>query len=422
MTIELTTLPNGLTVATNAMPGYGTAAVAVTFGAGSRFEAPKEQGIAHMLEHMAFKGTNRRSALCISEEIEQVGGDLNAYTSAEDTLYEARVHGDDIPLAMDVLSDILTDPLLSEADIEREKEVILAEIGARRDSPDDFVYELAMQQSFAGQAFGRSTGGTPETVMALSHDMLADFRARHYHAGNAIVVASGNVNHADLVRLAEDKLGRLAAGRRSSAPKAEWTGGVVCSEQDIEQTYLMMMFPGASEGSSDLMSMRIFAAIVGGGMSSRLFTEIREKRGLAYSLQGFHFSFSDTGVLGFGADAADSKFCDLLPAILDVLSAAPATLSERELARAKAQLRMSIQVSRESPGQSTHWLTNQILAHGRPILPSELLLELDAVTLEDVRRVGQAALAATPTLATVGPNAALPPVDSVRRRLDQLAA
>ncbi len=417
MSVEVTKLASGLTVVTDEMPGINTAAVSVMFGAGSRSETGAEHGLAHLLEHMAFKGTTRRNAQKIVEEIEEVGGDLNASTSSEQTSYEARVLGADVPLALDILADILTDPTLPDDELKREKSVILQEIGAAEDSPDDLVYELAHETGFSGQPIGRAILGTPASVMALDNGAISGFLGRHYTASNCVVSISGAVKHREAVNRSEQLFGGLAVGTAPDLADATWTGGEVRKVRDLEQAHLVLAFPGQSFGHPDSLALHVFSNLLGGGMSSRLFQEIREKRGLVYSVHAFHWPFSDTGVFGVYAGTGEDDLDELMPVMLDELSAAVRNASEEELNRAKAQMRMALEMAREQPAIRAERVAKQILMIGRHVPTAEILARLDAITVADVRRVGQEAISAMPAFAAIGPVKRLMPFERISERL-----
>jgi predicted Zn-dependent peptidase len=417
MSVEISVLPNGLTVATDRMDSVGTAALSVVFGAGSRSEAEGEHGLAHLLEHMAFKGTTRRSARRIAEEIEEVGGDLNAATSVEQTSYDARVLAGDVPLALDMLADILTDPLLPDDELAREKGVIVQEIGAVDDTPDDLVYDLVQSIAFTGQALGRPILGTPDSVEALDRAAIVGFLGRHYHGPRAVVTAAGAVNHADIVAQVGDLLSGLPSQPDTLLGAARWTGGETRDVRDLEQAHIVLGFPGRALGDEDAIALQVFSNVLGGGMSSRLFQEVREKRGLVYTIQAFHWAFSDTGLFGVYAGTGEDDIAELMPVMLDELADAARTATETEIARAKAQMRMSLELSREQPTSRAERLSRQILTLGRVVTSEEILGRLEAVTAEDVRRVGLAALSAPPALAAIGPVASLPDVGRLAERL-----
>ena len=421
MSVEITKLANGLTVVTDPMPGINTAAISIAFGAGSRSETESEHGLAHLLEHMAFKGTTRRTAQRIAEEIEEVGGDLNAATGIEQTSYDARVLAADVPLALDMLSDILTDPLLTDEELVREKGVILQEIGAIEDTPDDLVYDLAHEKAFQGQSLGRPILGTPESVSALDREAISGFLGRHYRAPHGVVVVTGAADHGEIVKLTGDYLGGLPSGAGTQVPPASWVGGEVRTVRDLEQAHLVLAFPGRALGDKDAIALQVFSNILGGGMSSRLFQEIREKRGLVYTIQSFHWAFADCGLFGIYAGTGEDDLEKLMPIMLDEIGDAAHTATEAEINRAKAQMRMSLELAREQPTSRAERLTRQILTLGRAVTPEEVLARLDAVTVDDVRRTGRAAISALPALAAIGPVGGLPPFERITERLGKPA-
>jgi predicted Zn-dependent peptidase len=403
MSIAVTTLANGLRVATDEMAEVGTAAVSLAFAAGARHERDAEHGLAHLLEHMAFKGTARRSARDIAEEIEQVGGDLNAATGAEVTTYEARVLAADVPLALDILADIVMAPAFEDAELAREKGVILQEIGAVEDTPDDLVHDLVQDAAFSGQALGRPILGTPKTVRALTRPDLVAFRGRHYGGAAAVLAAAGAVRHADVVAAAERLLGALGGDIAAPPPAAVWTGGERRMVRDLEQAHVVVAWAGRPIGADDVLALQIFANVVGGGMSSRLFQEVRENRGLAYTVQAFHDGLSDAGLFGVYAGTAGEDVAELFPVMLGELGAAVTGVTEGEVARAKAQMRMSLELSREQVAVRADRLAQQLFVFGRPVPAAEILARLDAVTVADVAAAGAAALASAPAVAGVGP-------------------
>lgn len=417
MSVELTRLPSGLTIVTDAMPHLETASLGVFVGAGARSEGPAEHGLAHLLEHMAFKGTERRNALQISEEIESVGGELNAATSAEQTAYYARVLKADVGLGLDLLADILQNSAFDEAELEREKNVILQEIGAVEDTPDDLVFDLFNETAFPGQPLGRRILGTPDSVRGFSREAIGRYLGAHYRAPGMVVSAAGAVDHARVV----DQAARLFEGLSSEpgpAPEpARYGGGEVLVESDHEQVNVVLGFEGLASRAPDVQALGIFTSLLGGGMSSRLFQEVRERRGLCYSIYSFHWGFAETGLFGISAGAGPEDVADLVPVILDVTRAAAEEAGEAEVARAKAQMRAGLLMALESSSVRAEQLARHILVHGRPLTAEEIVARIDAVSVEDVRRAGRALLTCEPTIAAIGPLAAMPRHEAVRRHL-----
>ncbi len=307
MSVEITRLPTGLTVVTDAMPHLESASLGVWVGAGSRDERPDEHGISHLLEHMAFKGTKRRTARQIAEEIEAVGGDLNAATSVESTSYYARVLRADVPLAIDVLSDILSNPTFDPEELQREQNVIVQEIGAAEDAPDDLVFDKLQETAFPGQSVGRSILGTRDTVKSFDRKRLAAYLTRNYRAPDMVVAAAGAVEHGALVEQVAKQFASFAGPAAPVPEPAHFKGGTYIERRDLEQVHVALAMPGVPQRDPNLFSMQVFTSVLGGGMSSRLFQEVREIRGLCYAIYAFHAPYSDTGMFGLyaGTDAAD---------------------------------------------------------------------------------------------------------------------
>lgn len=402
MSVQVTTLPSGLAVVTDATPHVKTAAVGVFVAAGSRHESVSEHGLSHLLEHMAFKGTRRRSARDIAEAIEDVGGDLNAETGVERTGYFARVMGADVGLALDVIGDILTDSQFHPDELEREKNVIVQEIGAVEDTPDDLVFDLFTAAAWPDQAIGRPILGTREGVGAFSRDAIDQYLRRHYLASAIAVAAAGAVEHDEVVSLADSRLEGLSRALSETQARADYRGGETKLRKRLEQTHVVVGFEGRPVGAPDHDAAQVFAAAAGGGMSSRLFQEVREKRGLAYSIYSFHWDYSDTGLFGFYAGSADRDAAEVVAASLDCLAEAAHALSEAEIRRAKAQMKVSLVAALESPGARAQQLARQMQVYGRPLAVEEMIARVEAISVEEVRKTGAAMLRSPPTIAAIG--------------------
>jgi predicted Zn-dependent peptidase len=417
MSARLTVLPSGLAIVTDAMPELGTAAVGVSFGAGARSESESEHGLAHLLEHMAFKGTARRSARAIAEEIEQVGGDLNAATGVEQTGYSARVLSADIGLALDILADIVTGPTFDPAELEREKNVIAQEIGAVDDTPDDLVFDWLQEAAFPGQPLGRSILGTVETVGTADRGALRGFLDRNYRAADAVIVAAGAVEHEAVVEAASKLFGGLSKGEGAAPAPAVYRGGDRREKRDLEQLHVALAFEGRRFDAPDVYAAQVYSNLVGGGMSSRLFQEVREERGLAYSVHAFHWGYADTGLFGVYAGTSAKDGAEILPVVLDVLREAAEHADEREVARAKAQMKAGLLMSLEQASSRADHHARHQLAFGKPLDVAETVAKIDAVTAEDARRAGRAMLATAPTLAAIGPIRRLMAPERIAERL-----
>ena len=423
MTVEVTRLPSGLVVVTDAMPHLETASLGVWIGSGSRDERSDEHGISHLLEHMAFKGTTRRTARQIAEEIEAVGGDLNAATSVETTAYYARVLRAHVPLALDVLSDILADPSFDPDELRREQNVIVQEIGAAEDTPDDLIWDKLQETAFPGQPIGRSILGTPVTVRSFDRTRLATYLARNYRAPDMVVVAAGAVDH-DAVAAEVER--RFASFTGSAAPvpePARFVGGSRIETRELEQVHIALAMQGLPQRDPNLFSLQVFTSVLGGGMSSRLFQEVREERGLCYAIYAFHSPYSDTGTFGLyaGTDAAD--VAELMQVVVSEINAAAESINAVEVARAKAQMKTGLLMALESSGARAEQLARQLLYWSRPIPLDELVEKIEAVTVESTRAAGRALIArGRPAVAALGPGTGLERAVTIADSLARQAA
>jgi predicted Zn-dependent peptidase len=408
--IDITRLANGLTVATEHMPEIATATLGVWVGTGSRHEMPHEHGLSHLIEHMAFKGTARRSARQIAEDIENVGGDINAATSVEYTSYTARVLGENIDVALDVLGDILINSAFEAGELAREKGVILQEYAAVEDTPDDLIYDAFMETAYAGQPIGRPILGTPETIKSFDEATIRSFLAREYAPGKMVLAAAGNVDHARIVETAERLFGAMPAVPIHEPEAGLYSGGERRIPRRLEQANIVLGLPGLSFKDPGYYATHLFAHILGGGLTSRLWHEVRENRGLAYSIDSFHWPFSDTGLFGIGAGTARSDVAELMNVTLETMRQATQDISEIEMARAKAQMKVALLTALETPGGRIERVARQLLSWGRVVPSDEIVLKVDALTVEQVREAGQRLLHGAPTLAAIGPIKGLPPL------------
>lgn len=416
---HITTLDNGLRIATVTMPSVQTASVGVWVDAGARHERPEVNGVAHMLEHMAFKGTERRSARVIAEEIETVGGQLNAYTSRENTAYYARVLADDLPLATDIIADILQHSTFEPEELERERGVILQEIGQTLDTPDDLIFDLFQETAFPAQSLGRSILGPAEIVQAMNREELTGYMAEHYAPQRMVLSAAGKVDHGQLVDLGAKLFQKLpASGSAGGGIEAgNYARGDLRKDRDLEQVHLILGLPAFSYHDDDFYALQIYSAMLGGGMSSRLFQEVREKRGLAYSVFSFAACYKDAGVFAIYAGTGEEQTPELVPVLCDQLLGLMNKATDEELARAKAQLKASMMMGLESCFAQSEDIARQLLIFGRRIPQEETIAEIDAVDAQAIKRVGERLIeGARPTLAAIGPVSKLPSLDSVERR------
>lgn len=400
---EISRLSNGLTVVTHSMPHLETTSLGIWVGVGSRHETAAENGISHFLEHMSFKGTASRSAQAIAEEIEAVGGDLNAATGVETTAYFARVLKGDEGIALELLADILLNSRFSSDELEREREVILQEIASTRDSPEDIAFELLNEAAYPGQALGRTILGPAANVRRFSPADLSTFLKTHYRPQRMVLSAAGATQHASLVRHAEALFGRLTHDDSVGEERARYQGGIRWHPKRFEQSHLALAFESPSYRDNEYFAAQVFSGLFGGGMSSRLFQEAREKRGLCYSIYSSAWSLGDTGLLAVHAATGTELMASLIDVtareLEDVAARGP---SAAELQRAKAQLKAGLLISLESSSARAEQMARHILAHGRIVGSDELIREVDAVSIEDVGRFAQRLRTQTPSVVVVG--------------------
>ncbi|MGV8936302.1 MAG: M16 family metallopeptidase [Allorhizobium sp.] len=416
MNVETTRLPSGLTVVTETMPHLESVALGTWIKSGSRDETASEHGIAHVLEHMAFKGTNKRSARQIAEQIENVGGELNAGTSTETTSYYARVLKDHVPLAVDILSDILTDSVFDDDELTREKSVILQEIGAANDTPDDVVFDKFSELAFANQTLGRAILGTPDTVNSFTSDEIRAYLARNYTTDRMFVVAAGAVDHDTFVRQVEDRFSsvRLKPDVVPTNEVARYTGGEMRETRDLMDAQVLLGFEGRAYHVRDFYCSQILANILGGGMSSRLFQEVREHRGLCYSVYAFHWGFSDTGIFGIHAATGGDNLPELLPVIIEELRKASEHIEQQEIERSRAQIRAQLLMGQESPAARAGQMARQMMLYGRTIPNEEMMERLASITPQRLTDLaGRLFFDTTPTLSAIGPLDRLAPLDEI---------
>jgi len=419
MALNISKLDNGLTVVTDNMPHLESAALGIWIKAGSRNETNNQHGIAHLLEHMAFKGTTSRSAFQIAEEIENVGGELNAATSIETTAYYARVLKPEVNHAADILYDILANSVFDQKELKREKHVILQEIGAALDSPDDLVFDQFQSTVFSGrQPIGRPILGTPETVTGFTTDEIRSYLDAHYHGPNMVLSAAGAVDHDVLVKQAESTYSSFPAGSTQEAVEAKYIGGQNIVEDDYQEAQLILGFEGRAYHVRDFYASQLLATILGGGMSSRLFQEVREKHGLCYSISAFHWGFSDTGILGVHAATGPDDVRELMSLILDELKRAADDIAQEELDRARAQIRSGLLMGMESPAARAGQVARQILLFGREIPNDELMERLDALSVDRIRDLaGRIFHESLPTISALGPVSKMQNLEEIQNQL-----
>ncbi|WP_425099225.1 M16 family metallopeptidase [Tropicibacter sp. S64] len=417
MTVQTATLPNGFRIVTESMPGLQSASIGIWVTAGGRHERPEQNGIAHFLEHMAFKGTKTRSALQIAEEIEDVGGYINAYTSREVTAYYARILAADTGLALDVIADILRSPVFDPHEIETERHVILQEIGQAHDTPDDVVFDWLQEKAYPGQAIGRTILGEQERVRAFGREDLSRFVEEHYGPDQLILSAAGAVDHDTIVAQAQTLFGDLAPRAHGTAEAARFAGGESRRVKDLEQAHWALAIEGPGYRDPSFYTAQIYSLALGGGMSSRLFQEIREKRGLCYSIFAQSGAYADTGMTTIYAGTSGEEVGDLARLTIDEMKRAASDMSQAEIDRARAQMKAGLLMGLESPSSRAERMARMIQIWGKVPPIEETVARIDAVTLADVRRFAESQAATAPAaMALYGPVADAPALEELEAR------
>ncbi len=402
MTARLHRLANGLTVAVEPMAGVETLAVGLYADVGSRSEPAHLTGLAHMVEHMVFKGAGDRDARAIAEAAEDVGGQLNAWTSRDTTVFHARLLPGDIALGVDLIADLVRAPLFAEEELEREKQVVLAELGESRDTPDDIVFDHLAAASYQGQIYGRPVLGDEQTIAAIDVVALRRWLEEQYRPAGLVLAAAGKVDEDALMKLAEARFGDLAPGRPPVFEPARFTSGVVTDSRRFDQVHIAFAHPGVDQRHADVYALNLFASAAGGGMSSRLFQEVREERGLAYSVYAWSSAAVDTGQLGIYCAAAKAEAPRAFALAREVLARTAGDLSEAELARAKAQAKAGLLMGLESVQARCDHLARQVQVHGRIVPVAETVAQIDGIDLDHARRAGQDAIGGGIATASVG--------------------
>lgn len=417
MSVGLHTLSNGFRIVTENMPGLQSASIGIWVMAGGRHERLEQNGIAHFLEHMAFKGTKRRNSLQIAEAIENVGGYINAYTSREVTAYYARVLEADVPLAIDVISDIVLNPVFDMGEIEIERGVILQEIGQALDTPDDVIFDWLQEQAYPEQPLGRTILGPSERVASFARDDLSKFVGEHYSPDRMILSAAGSVDHSAIVRLAEQLFGHLSAAPEFTQPQASFQSGERHEVKALEQVHFALGFESPGYESDDIYTAQIFSTAFGGGMSSRLFQEIREKRGLCYTIYAQAGAYAETGMTTIYAGTSAADIDELASLTMDELGRAAGDMSSGEIDRARAQMKAGMLMGLESPSSRAERLARMVSIWGRVPDLDEAVQKIDAVTTQDVRDFTMKLMGGDVALAMYGPVENAPRLANLRERL-----
>ena len=414
MSVDITRLANGINVVTHTMPHLETVALGIWVKAGARDERPEENGISHFLEHMAFKGTTRRSAQAIAEDIESAGGEINAATGMETTTYYARVLKNDWALALDILADILTESVLDPGEFERERDVILQEIAAAHDQPDDLVFDLAQRACYGSHPLGRSILGTSELIGGVTREQMLAWRGRHYWGSRIVVAAAGNVDHRDFAEEAQRLLGSIEAGQDPQRESPEFLPTSHLADKPLDQAHVVLAFAAPGYRDPEIYVLQVLSSILGGGMSSRLFQEVREKRGLCYSVFSFGSAYEDAGQFGVYAATSPEHSLELMDITAAVMLSLARGVTDAEIARAKAQLKASLVMNLESASSRADQIARQFLAFGRVPPISTLVAKIEAVSAAQVRELaGRLFKSRTPAFSAVGHLAGLSTYDTI---------
>ncbi|HKM62359.1 MAG TPA: pitrilysin family protein [Acidisphaera sp.] len=415
--VQVTRLQSGLTVVTERMDRVETVSLGAYVAAGTRNESGAENGVSHFLEHMAFKGTARRSAAQIAEEIEAVGGHMNAYTAREQTAYYVKLLKEDLALGADIIGDILTHSAFAPDEVERERGVILQEIGQANDTPDDIIFDHFQETAYPDQPMGRPVLGTEDRIRAMPRETLTGYMHAHYAAPNIVVAAAGNLQHEQVVDLVQRHFADLPAAEVPSALPGSYGGGDFREDRDLDQVHVVLGFPSVGYSDEDYYPSLLLSTLLGGGMSSRLFQEVREKRGLVYSVYSFTAPYVDGGLFGIYAGTGEDEVAELVPVTIEELRKVQRDVSPEEMARAKAQVKSSLLMSLESTGSRCEQLARQLQVFGRIIPTAETVGRINAVTIADVQRAAARTFRGRPTMAAIGPGSRVLPLSDIAERL-----
>ena len=403
MQVDLTTLKNGLRVVTVSRPQTETVSLGIWVNTGSAYESSDINGISHFVEHMVFKGTKKRNSLQISEDIENVGGHTNAYTSRESTVFYAKMLKDDAELALDVLADFVMAPTFDSAEMVKEKEVVVQEIKQTNDDPSDIVFDYFNETAYTDQPIGRSILGTSRLVRSFSAEKLREYMSRNYAAENIVVAATGNLNHAEFVKMVEKRMGSLRAKTSFIKAAQIYTGGEFIKKRNIEQTQVLLGFNGVDYHHELYYPVSIMSNILGGGMSSRLYQEIREKRGLVYSVYSFLNSYTESGIFGVYAGLNQEEIKNYMPVVADeIKKIVNEKVSDKELNRVKVQFKANILMALESSSSTAEVIARHQLCYNRNIPIEEIVEKIEKVDGDDVMKAAQLIFASKPTYTLLG--------------------
>lgn len=420
MSVQVTKLSNNLTIVSEHIDYVKSVSFGAYVKAGTRNELPQENGAAHFLEHMAFKGTKNRSALEIAETVEDVGGYMNAYTAREQTAYYVRLLEEDTSFGVNLIGDLLTHSIFDPKELERERNVIIQEIGQARDNPDDVVFDNFQGCAYPDQPMGRTILGPSSLIKSLSRESLMAYMSKQYASKNIFIAASGAINHDDLVKRCEDAFADISNHEPPVKEAAKYVGGQVHEKREMDQVQILLGFESPSYLDETYYASKVLALILGGGMASRLFQEIRERLGLVYSVYAFLHTFEDSGLFGISAGTSPEKIDQLLPAILEQLAQVCENIKDEEIKRAKAQLKSALVMSLESTSSRGAQIAQQMMIRGRPVPIEETLAKIKNIQKQDILNVGKKIFSTKPVMSTIGNRAPKMDIGSVEKRIAAL--
>lgn len=418
MTFQISRLSNNLPVISYSMPSFRTVAFNYIVGVGSRYEKADQEGLSHFLEHMAFKGTNTRTAANIAEEFDEIGGQFNAYTSKEHTIYYAKVIDSHKEKALDIIADIIQNSVYKEEDIKKEYGVICQEIAQTQDNPDELCYEHLISKAFPDQSLGKPIAGTEESIAKFNSDTFQSYVSDYYTSKNSLLSVAGNISHEELVKLAEDKFGNLEAGQSVQANSSQYDGGLALKIKDLEQSTLFLGFKSSSYKDLDMhYKTQMLSLILGGGLSSRLFQTVREKHGLAYSVGSFNTTFSDNGIFSLYAGTSHDKVGFVLDAFLDEIKKIQDSVNEQELFRAKEQIKSCIIMSEEKTAYKSEEVGKNYFLFDREIKTQEVIDRVESTQISDLTDLASKLFTGNPTISAIGPKLPEIDIDSIKAKL-----
>lgn len=415
--IQSTTLPNGLRVVTDTVTSVDSVALGIWSSVGTRHEQMQYNGVAHMVEHMVFKGTPSRNASQIAEQVENVGGHMNAYTSREVTGYYIHLLKDEAELALDILSDMLQRPLFDQEEMDRERHVILQEIGMYVDAPDDHIYDIYQRRAYPNQTLGAPILGSTDHIKNMPREALFSYIQSNYTPSSLVISAAGNIEHDAFVTMVYKYLSDLPSDQDRPYEKADYKGGEVREVRDLEQAHLMLGFEGVGRLDPDFYSAIALSTMLGGGMSSRLFQEIREKRGLVYSIYSHQSAYQDGGQFSIYAGTGAKDLKELVPVMCEEIIKSTSDLSEQELKRAQVQMKADLLMGRESMMRRADQAAKHMIFYGKELDISDKLAAIESLDLANIHKLAKKIFSGKPTLAALGPMDHLESYDRICERL-----